>query len=129
MLKKKGIVRLKLIIVLFGAAMLLGAADVTGKWIGTSEFVNRGGEVRTGPISMTLKQNGDAVIGTAGPSSERQHEIRNGRLAGDKLTFEIADSSGHAMVELLAGDSTLKGEAKFHREYGVVTMKLDLKRE
>lgn len=115
------------------AAFLMSAAlyagDVTGKWAGTSEFMNQGGEVRSGQTLMTLKQSGEQVTGTAGPSAERQQEVQNGRVSGDKLTFEITDPGGKAVVELTVGDGSLKGEAKFHRGYGVITMKLELKRQ
>jgi hypothetical protein len=116
------------LLTVFLMSAALYAGDVTGKWAGTSEFTNRGGEVRSGPILMTLQQKGEEVTGTAGPSEDRQQEIRSGRVSGDKLTFEISDPAGKSVVELAVGDGSLKGEAKFHREYGVITMKLELKR-
>jgi hypothetical protein len=110
-------------------ATALQAAEVSGKWAGTAEFVNRDARARSTPILIALKQSGDDITGTAGPTGEMQQEIRNGKVAGDKLKFEIADPGGTAVVELTIGEGTLKGEAKGTREYGVVTMKLDLKRE
>ena len=109
-------------------AAALYAGDISGKWVGTSEFTNRGGEVRTGPILMTLKQSGEEVTGTAGPTAERQNEIRGGKVSGDKFTFELTDGGGKVAVEMTVGEGSLKGEAKMHREYGVITMKLELKR-
>jgi hypothetical protein len=115
----------------FLAALLMIAAsiDVSGKWVGTSEFVNQGGETRTGPVSMTLRQEGDVVRGTAGPSADRQQELQNGKLNGERLTFETADAGGKVEIALTVRDGVMKGEAKMHREYGVITMKLELKKE
>jgi propanediol dehydratase small subunit len=120
---------MKLLVFLLGAVTVLQAADVSGRWTGSSEFVNRDGQVRSGPMSMTLRQSGEEVTGTAGPSAERQQEIRKGKITGDKLTFEIQDAAGYATVELTVTERTLRGQATFHRDYGVVTMKLELGRE
>ena len=78
---------------------------------------------------MTLKQCGAEVTGTAGPTAERQQEIRGGKVSGDKFTFELTDAGGRVVVEMTAEEGSLKGEAKMHRDYGVITMKLELKRE
>jgi hypothetical protein len=118
---------MKLIGLMFLAAVLY-AGDVSGKWVGTSEFTNRGGEVRSGPILMTLKQSGEEVTGTVGPTAERQNEIRSGKVSGDRLTLELTDAGGKVVVEMTVGEGSLKGEAKMHREYGVITMKMELKR-
>jgi hypothetical protein len=118
---------MRLIGLMFLTAVLY-AGDLSGKWLGTSEFTNRGGEVRSGPILMMLKQSGEEVTGTAGPTAERQQEIRGGKVSGDKFTFELTDAGGKVVVEMTAGEGSLKGEAKMHREYGVITMKMELKR-
>ncbi len=114
---------------LLGTVTALLAGDVSGKWTGSSEFVNRDGQVRSAPILMTLRQSGQDVTGTAGPSADRQQEIRKGKISEDRLTFEIQDGTGYATVELTAAEGSLRGQATFHRDYGVVTMKLALKRE
>jgi hypothetical protein len=118
---------MKLLGLMFLTAVLY-AGDVSGKWVGTSEFTNRGGEVRSGPILMTLKQSGAEVTGTVGPTAERQNDIRGGKVSGDKFTFELTDAGGKVVVEMTVGEGSLKGEAKMHREYGVITMKMELKR-
>lgn len=125
-----GKVLVKLVAALLGsAAVLLAAQDISGTWKGTSEFVNRDGETRTGSVQLTLKQNAQQVTGTAGPSAERQNEIRKGKVDGDKLTFEVPDPTGLVEIGLTIGENTLRGEAKFHREYGLIIMKLELRRE
>jgi hypothetical protein len=111
------------------AATLLAAADISGNWIGSAEFVNRGGETRTTPMHLCLKQEGDLVKGTAGPAPEKQKEIEDGRFSAGKLTFQLTDPGGKVLVELTLDGDAMKGEAKFHREYGVIPAKLALRRE
>lgn len=118
----------KLLLVML-AAFALHAADLSGKWSGTSEYTNRDGESRSVPMTMTLKQAGDTVTGTVGPGPDRQQEIRNGKLSAGKLTFEITDPAGSAEIELSVSDNALTGQAKMKREYGVIAMKLSLKRD
>ena len=120
---------MKLLTCLFAAATAVCAADVSGKWSGTSEFVNRDGQPRTMPIVLLLKQSGDQLEGTTGPSAEQQREIQNGKFAANQVTFDVPDEGGKAVVSLTLAGDTLKGEAKFHREYGVITMKLALERK
>ena len=38
---------------------------------------------------MTLKQDGESVTGSAGADESSQRPIRNGKVDGDRLTFEI----------------------------------------
>ena len=120
---------MKLLAFLLIAVTALHSADFSGKWTGTSQFLNREGQVRNGPCMMTLKQSGEDLMGTAGPSVDKQQEIRKGKVNGNKLTFEIQDTAGYANVELTFTEGSLKGQATFHRDYGVVTMKLDCRRE
>lgn len=119
----------RLLLLIGTTAWILCAADVSGKWTGTSEFVNKDGQRRTGPILLTLAQRGEEVTGTAGPTSERQAPIQSGKVSGDTLTFEVPDPNGKAVAELTVSENLMKGEVKFHREYGVITMTLSLKRE
>ena len=120
---------MKFLTCLLAAATALCAADVSGKWSGTSEFVNRGGETRTIPVNLTLQQNGEQVTGTAGPSAEQQQQIQNGKFDGNQLTFEVSDGEGKAMVSLTLAGEALKGEAKYHREYGIITIKISVERK
>ncbi len=124
-----GRVLVKLAAAFLGTAAVLLAADVTGTWKGNSEVVNRDGETRQMAVVMNLKQTAEQVTGTAGPAGAEPAEIQKGKVNGDKFTFEADDHGNKVEVTLTVGENTLRGEAKFNREYGVVTMKLDLRRE
>lgn len=120
---------MKILIALCGAATLLYGADISGKWTGTSELVDRDGQVIMGAVLMTLHQRGEDVTGTAGPSEERQAVIQNGKLRGDKLTFVASEGDQRGELELRLIDGELRGQATFQRESGAMIFKLVLKRE
>ena len=71
------------------ALPLCAVADVTGKWSGSFEFTENG-ENHTETAYLILKQDGATLTGSGGPNEERQMPIRNGKVDGSKLTFEIA---------------------------------------
>jgi hypothetical protein len=120
---------MKPLILLFAAASALCAADISGKWSGTSEYVNRDGQTRSLPVNLTLQQKGEQVTGTAGPSAEQQQQIQNGKFDGNQLTFEVSDGEGKAIVSLMLAGEAMKGEAKYHREYGIITIRISLERK
>ena len=65
------------------------AADVTGAWAGQL----RGQEGGTGAVRIVLKQTGDQISGTAGPSEKQNPpQIYDGKLEGNHLTFAADDS-------------------------------------
>src|ERR1051325_5720583 len=67
----------------------LCAADLTGKWSGTIE-IKRGGESKAESAFVILKQEGMSLTGSGGPNETQQHAMQNGKVDGDKITFEIA---------------------------------------
>jgi hypothetical protein len=74
------------------ALLLLGvsvasAADINGKWSGTLESVGNSRGTVTQAHQMTIKQEGASIKGTAGPRPDAQWEIEDGKLEGNKLTF------------------------------------------
>lgn len=71
------------------ALPLFAVADVTGRWSGSFEFT-QDGENHTETAYLILKQDGAALTGSGGPSEENQMAIRNGKIDGSKVTFEIA---------------------------------------
>ena len=107
----------------------LAATDFSGKWSGS--FVNTGpeGQKNESQAFMDLKQNGTAITGTAGPSTDQQWEIRNGRVAGDKITFEVQnDVPVLIKFELALVDGHLKGVAKAERDGQTMSAAIDLQR-
>jgi len=77
----------------FAMAAALGAADASGKWSGN--VTAPGGELTT--AYFELRQSGEDLSGTAGPSAGRQFPIRKARIQGSKLTFEVAMPDGATM--------------------------------
>jgi hypothetical protein len=101
------------------------AADVSGKWTGT--FTS--GDGGNGGVLAVFKQAGTSVTGTAGPE-EQQWPIQNGRMEGDKVTFEVKSADDGTVYKCqltLAGD-TLKGDVTATREGQVMKGRLDLTR-
>jgi hypothetical protein len=81
------------------AAASLSASDLSGKWVGTMERLNGSpGGVKSDDHFLTLQQSGDSITGTAGPKRNVQWEIKNARLDGSKLTFEVSAPGGQLVL-------------------------------
>ena len=107
------------------AAGTVFAADVTGKWRGTLTPENRD----PGPALVILEQKGETLTGTGGPDENERHDIRNGKVSGDKITFEIAAGEAVMTFELTQAGDELSGEIRRDREGQKQVAKLNLKRE
>jgi hypothetical protein len=108
------------------AALPLAASDVSGKWSG--KFVDTQDESKSEPVFMILKQEGSQLSGSGGPTEDEQHPMQNGKVEGDKLTFEIPTGKGTIYFDLKATDNEIKGEMKRTRADGTDTARLSLKR-
>ena len=90
------------------ASMVVLGADISGKW--TSEAMGKGG-----PQTFTLKQDGSNVTGTVEGGRGGPVELKNGKVDGDKVTFEVTrEFNGNSITTkyaLTASGSTLKGSA------------------
>ncbi len=100
------------------------AADVTGKWVGNVELQEPGGATRLVPAYVSLKQDGQKVIGTGGPSETEQQPIEDGRLEGDKLTFRYEAT----LVTLTVTGDRMEGELRARTEDRQGSGKISLKR-
>ena len=78
----KAIRLLSLLALMAAGAMLLSAADVTGKW--TGEVEGRGGNKRE--ITMNLKADGATLTGTVS-GRNGDNPISDGKVDGDTITF------------------------------------------
>lgn len=97
----------KLVSLLLLSACAFGASDLTGKWSGSFDITNASGDTKADTAYMDLKEQDGEVTGTAGPNSEKQWPLRNGKLDGAKIGFEVqTDDAG-----LLRFDLTFDGEA------------------
>src|SRR5687767_9312715 len=113
------------VLVLLASAFAIAAADVTGTWKGTLTPENRD----PGSALVILKQTGDMVTGTGGQDEGDRHEITNGKVAGDKVTFEIQQQEGTMRFVLTLDGDTLTGQVTRERNGQQRTAKLNLKRE
>src|SRR3954469_17991655 len=83
------------------------AADVSGKW--TYEAPGRGGNPGR-PTTITLKQDGNKLtgqipgMGRGGDTPPPPSEIQNGKVEGDKISFEVVrEFNGNKMTTKYEG--------------------------
>ena len=111
------------------SAATLNAADVTGRWSGTMDFKSAGGTTESGPAYMILKQEGSKVTGTGGPNESEQYPIQNGKLEGDKLTFESVTGGDTMYFDLRVKGDQIDGDIKASGDAGdKSTAKISVKR-
>jgi hypothetical protein len=106
------------------AATTLAAADVTGNWKGT--FTPDGRD--PGPALLILKQEGNAVTGTAGPDENERHPIRSGTVKDDAVTFEVETPGGVMKFTLKQTGDDLTGDVTRERDGQQQTAKIAVKR-
>jgi hypothetical protein len=113
--------------------LLLGAADVSGKWSGSIEVAdNAGGSSITTPVKAELEQKGNLVSGKIGRrEDERAEAIRNGKVEGTKITFEVtsAETLSAMKFSLVLQGNHLDGEMKGMVDSGEIVGKVTLTRE
>jgi len=92
------------------SAFVLHAAELTGKWSGSFDVTNEQGETEADSAYMDLKESAGSVTGTAGPNVDKQWSLRDGKLTGRKLTFEVAMEDGGVLKFQLTFDGeTIQG--------------------
>jgi hypothetical protein len=111
----------------------IAAEDFTGKWSGTFSGIGPDGTEQTENILMVLVHKGTELTGTAGPSADNQRKIENGKVDGDKLSFEVpggADTPGgpRVTITLTYADGHLKGDFIAERGGQKLTAKVDVTR-
>lgn len=111
------------------ATALFAAADgVTGKWTG-SFVITMDGETKDEMALLDLKQNGTELTGTGGPNAEEQWPIQNGKVEGNKLTFDVQSGGPLIKFNLTLADGHLKGDAKAEHEGRSMKAVVDLQRK
>jgi hypothetical protein len=107
---------MKQLFVLTLAAVSLLGADATGTWTG-SLLVMRDGAEQSRPAHLVLKQEGTKLTGTAGPDGGEQHQITDGQVTGEAITFSVVRDEGPTMKFTLKqeGDE-IKGEITRERD-------------
>ena len=104
-------------------------ADPTGTWTWT--FTTQGGD--SIKASMNLKLEGDNLTGTVKGRDGNETAIRNAKLSGDQISFEILrERDGNKITSKhqgkIAGD-TIKGKIEFERNGETRTRDWEAKRE
>jgi len=115
------------LVVLLASAML-AAENLSGKWSGSFN-ITMDGETREDSAYMVLKHNDTEITGTAGPSSDQQWPIENGKIEGDKVTFDVKTDGPVIKFELTLVEGRLKGEANAEFEGKSLKAAVDVKRE
>lgn len=105
-------------------AITLCAADVTGKWAGGAKGVED-----ENTAVLNLKQNGAELSGTAGPNDGQQWPITNGKIEGDKISFQLNTDGPVVTFELSLVEDHIKGEATFNLDGQAKKVTLDLTRK
>lgn len=82
------------------------------------------------PHELVLKQQGDAVSGTAGPGAEQQWPIGKGRLQGTELTLEVKVPDGPLFeYKLTVSAGEISGDYKMTLEGQTSLAKLSVKKQ
>ena len=115
---------------IFAALLLLTvtpatAADLTGTWSGS--FKPEGGEHDI-PQLVTLKQQGSALSGSAGPNAGEQYPIENGSVNGSKASFQVTTGEWKFTYNLTADGDVLAGDLKLESPTESRTAKVRLTR-
>jgi hypothetical protein len=115
---------------LLGTALCLMGADLTGTWAGSFDMTNSAGETHNDVVHMELKQVGNTVSGTVGPSADRQWKIINGKIDGKTITWEVnPDANASVKFKLTLDGDRLHGDAAMERGDEKRSVKVDVKRK
>jgi hypothetical protein len=121
---RRGIISV-LPVLLFG--LTLNAGDITGKWAGGGELTLTNGETRSTTAYLEIRQNGQEVTGNAGPGPEQLLPISKAKIDGDKLTFEVIQSTNSGDVlytfEFTVSGGKMEGTVKSERFTGKLSLK------
>jgi hypothetical protein len=116
--------------ILLGALALVAAPDtnVTGKWTGTFVITDPSGRTNNSTALLVLKQTGSEITGTVGPHENEQHQIKTGKVAGEKITMVVEDEGRVVNFDLVVEGDRIKGDVKMTREGQSATGKIEVTR-
>lgn len=110
------------VLALMVCGTLAFAAALTGSWSGA--ILSNGESM---PAYFVLKQDGAALTGTGGPDTTEQLPMQNGKVDGDKFSFDVPAGKGTFHFELTQEGDTLKGTFQLKSEQnqreGTISMK------
>lgn len=103
------------------------SAGVTGTWAGKFDVQITDGQSMQGKVSLILTQKGSELTGTAS-SPEGALKILNGKVDGNKITFQVQTEGPKMAFDLHLEDEHMRGTAKGDSDGNTVNVKLDLTR-
>ncbi len=92
------------------------ATDLTGKWMARWEFVRADGVRRSGSTPLVFKQDGEKLSGHTYSKDGDPVTLREGKIKGELVTFEVADVYIPVKFELRVTGEKLVGKAIRVRE-------------
>ena len=109
------------------SAVALAGPNVSGKWTGT--FTRNDGEGgHAQPIYMVLKQDGSKLAGSGGPNENDQHAFEDGKVEGNRLTFDVPTGKGAIHFDLQVKEDELTGRMSHGGDEGAESAQVTLKR-
>src|SRR5215470_11018329 len=116
-------------------APIASATDVSGKWTGSLEFKSPDGDAQTVPAHVEFKQQNKTIIGSVWKDAEHQFRIDNGKIEGNRITFEFSAPEGeedniliHKVSLTVMNAAELEGQVEFEAGGNKLTGKLKLTR-
>jgi hypothetical protein len=115
---------------LAGAFALVAAADtnVTGKWSGSFNVIDGGGQVNGSTAVLILNQSGAEITGSVGPNEGEQHAIKKGRIEGEKITLLVEDEGRTINLDLVLVADRMQGEVNMTHNGQTAKAKIEVTR-
>jgi hypothetical protein len=114
-------------------ALALYGADITGKWTGNIEVADpsSGDKINT-QVKAEFAQKAEAITGKIGRSGdERAEPIRNARIEGKNLLFEVQSPETTGLVKfnlVVVDENRLEGEMQGAIDVGNISGKVTLQK-
>lgn len=95
------------------ASSILLSASIDGKWVAEMEQRRQQAEGKKAQVTMEFKSSGSALTGTVSAGRKgRAVDIQNGKLDGDRFSFETTQKTKKGDVKLVWSGSASSNELK-----------------
>ena len=103
--------------------------NVSGRWSGSFDITLPDGTVKNDEALLNLKQDGEALTGTAGPDENKQMPISDGKIGAHQVQFKVEQGSEISLrFDLHLEGGHLKGQAVGNMPEGKVNVDVDVVR-
>ena len=116
------------ILAILAAGLAVADNTVTGKWTGAFHSISPDGETRESTAVLMLKQTGNDITGTAGPSENDQHLTLKGKIDGDKITLAAEDEGRTVRFDLVLAADRITGDMNMVHSGQTAKAKIDVTR-